>query len=222
MKAFFKRRWFLLSCVIALLACSTVAEAVERRLITITARPQFKYDQPDIVLIVTDGKAWAVTGWGKMLKGKIIPTYSFDLDKKTTYTFTLEEVRNKFSEVYVSPVPGGTIGEGEDHIVKSHQLARVTRGKRTLFDWSICEVHQRKMARKAVPVSRIAPSAAASQPSEDEEKTLFPHRREYVEAIGAVRERKTDLVHVCPDCVAAHKKWLGDKQPAPKSAKPPG
>lgn len=73
-----------------------------------------------------------------------------------------------------------------------------------------CHLHQVAMTKKVVPIRYGLPAEAGSGPSQDVRLEQFPftgHSPEGGCAIEADAPRTTE-VSVCPECVAAEKRWM--------------
>lgn len=135
--------------------------------------------------------------------GRRLSPFPFELEAGKTYTFTIEE----------RPVPSfARISDKEakdqPEFYWSPVVIRVVDGGKTVFDMEICEVHHCRMAREEVPISYGLIRLQKGLPSLEEEKALFPHRRDYVLGGCIVMPgKKTETMYLCPECKAAYAVW---------------
>lgn len=116
------------------------------------------------------------------------------LDTNQTYTFTIESVQSGLKG-YVFP-----------------EVIRIELNGLTVFDHEICEVHQRRMERKRVPIRYGLFISDSTWPSADTERTRFPHYREFVPGgcVRGPRSPKSERLFVCDECKASHSQWKAE------------
>lgn len=192
-----KYSFFRIALLAALCACSIYAAMIyarsATRLYTVTGPASFEKHDDSTYLVVSGEKQKFEIMWSLLLNNKEIPLYPLTLDKKETYTFTIEEVSEKIDNT-------GTT-------VKRHNLVKVIRRNRVVYDREICEIHHCKMERKEVPIIYGLVMDIGVQPTPEQEKTLFPHHFESVLGGCCVMPKKSTLIYVCSKCKDAYEKW---------------
>lgn len=143
--------------------------------------------------------------WASTDTGRRLSPYPFLLDAGKVYTFTVEERPHpSFNRI----TDEGAKEKKEPEYFFSPILIRVTDGEKSLFDLEMCEVHHCKMERKEVPISYGLIRLQKPLPTLEDEKALFPHRREYVMGGCIVMPgKKTETMYVCPQCKSAFVEW---------------
>ncbi len=89
------------------------------------------------------------------------------------------------------------------------EIIRVERDGKTLYDRTVCEVHQVPMKYTKVPVSYGIVAGAPGDPPWDVMQKQFPHWREivYGGCVIGPNSPKDEYIYVCPECKTSVAKW---------------
>lgn len=159
--------------------------------VTITARPKFVPDGRFVDLVMSDAEHTVSVGWGMPPDVWFIPV---SLDDEQVYTFT--------------------VTQQESHDFSAPKLQRVEQDGRTIYDITVCEVHQVKMAYRNVPIVYGLIGPEPGDPTAEEAKRLFPHRHEvaFGGCVITPDSPKREHIYVCPACKQAREEWKRERQ----------
>lgn len=126
---------------------------------------------------------------------------------------------NHFKTSWVHPTVQLVPGRTYTFVVFSHphweaSVEKIFDEGRIIYDLSVCQVHDFRMGKEAVPViygynshRKSYPSTDGAEPSFETRMQLFPH---YVEVAsgGCVNNgERTVMLYACPKCRAAFTQW---------------
>ncbi len=154
--------------------------------INITATPKFEHRGEWVYLLIADSKHNFDIAWSMPPRFSLFPV---SLQTNRTYTFTVLE------EPYKD--------------IKVPKVIRVRQDDKVIYDQEICELHGTQMEYKTVRIAYGLIRPKPGEPSGEDEKRLFPHRRE-ISFGGCCVEPdspKTEKVFVCGQCKAAYENW---------------
>lgn len=208
-----RRRCFLRYSVLTLFSSGiTAVTAADDRLpsfrshtFTVPARIERSLHDGGERLFISQGEQTFQFFYASHEAGRRLSPFPFILEAGKIYTFTVEE--RPFPSL-VTQTPTGSEPVAEAEYVWYPVLIRVMDGETSIFDMEVCEVHQTRMERREVPISFGLPPVMRGLPTLEEEKTLFPHRRDYVLG-GRVSSsgKRTETMYICSECKAAYDSW---------------
>jgi len=156
-------------------------------------------------LFISDGKLSFQFFYASHDTGRRLSPFPFVLEPGKTYTFTIEE------RPFPTMVRFTDEGEKEDKAPDyfwSPVIIRVVDGEKALFDMEVCGLHHCRMERREIPITYGLIRLQKGLPTLEEEKALFPHRRDYVLGGCIVMPgKKTETMYICPECRTAYEAW---------------
>jgi len=176
--------------------------AIRSHTFTVPARIETSPQDGGERLFISDGKQSFQFFYASHDDGRRLSPLPFILEPGKIYTFTVEE--RPFPQIDLKNPRNGMTGE----YYWTPVIVRVVDGKNTLYDMEICELHHCRMERKEVPITYGLIRLQKGLPTLDEEKALFPHRRDYVLGGCIVMPgKKTETMYICPECRNAYDQW---------------
>jgi hypothetical protein len=207
-----KRRHFLGLSIFSLLASGAASAedasglpAIRSHTFTVPARIETSPQDGGERLFISDGKENFQFFYASHDQGRRLSPYPFVIEPGKIYTFTVEE----------RPIPNivrirdesGKEEKGPDFFW-TPVLIRVVDGDKALFDMEVCELHKCRMERREIPITYGLIRVQKGLPTLEQERTLFPHRRDYVLGGCIVMPgKKTETMYVCPECRTAYEDW---------------
>jgi len=191
-----------------LTGCSTNDPQLHSHIHEITVVPKFEKDGDFTDLIIDDGKMPISIYWSWDPKDDAptnYPEFPVTLASDTQYTFFVEE--QEYSRLKELGMKAPYFIDPKAFMRTNHTLVRISLNDSILFDREVCEIHHRKMQRIDARIIYGLIASRQPYPTLGEVNSQFPHYQEVSFGGCVVGAKKTELMFVCPDCKAAHKKW---------------
>lgn len=217
---------WLANLLISIVGADSTHTIVQERF-TVTAPAHFsefnRYDKSQSLLLTIGGEHVRIP-WRSEYEDEVYYWYSFTLTPDEEYTFTilLEKVLAAPDKTSEQDTDGTTIWSSPSALMYDLHLPmiiRVLQDDTVIYDASICEVHQTLMDYREVPIYYGLPLFDETEPDWETRKRLFPHESDYILGGCIVQLRKSDWVHICPECVAAYQEWKNSPHPKPNRRK---
>lgn len=175
------------------LAILTSCAAVKERAISIEARPVIKEEFGRRVLSAGEGQNVVYAAWPKGGESQLP-----ELDPRKTYRFELIQEYQRFPLGALEGIPAG---------YWRSDLVRIGQEDRTLYDATICRVHQHQMTRQTLPISYGLP--LFSKEYLEARKTRFPNANSTV--LGGCSVSPDSAKHSrnfrCERCIQEERAW---------------
>lgn len=209
-----KRRHFLGLSIASLLASGSAIAAedvsglpaIRSHTFTVPARIETSAQDGGERLFISDGKQSFQFFYASHDTGRRLSPFPFVLEAGKTYTFTVEE--RPFPPMVRIRDEGAKEEDKVPDYFWTPVLIRVVDGDVALFDMEVCELHKCRMERREVPITYGLIRVQRGLPTLEQEKELFPHRRDHVLGGCIVMPgKKTETMYICPECRIAYDAW---------------